>query len=50
LRASDDLAGDAAGEPLGVPVGSVELAQHERDVPDEVEGQQAAGRPVAAER
>jgi hypothetical protein len=31
-------------------MGAVEPAQHERGVPDEVEGQQSAGRPIAAER
>jgi hypothetical protein len=31
-------------------MGAVEVAQHKRRVPDELKGQQAAGRPIAAER
>ena len=35
----DDLTGEAAGAPLRVPVGAVEVAEHERRVPHEVRGQ-----------
>ena len=48
LARSGHLGGEAAGEPLRMPVGAVELAQHEHGVPDEVEGDQAAGFPVGA--
>jgi hypothetical protein len=50
LARTRQLSGEAAGEPFRMPMAAVELAQHERGVPDEVEGQEAASRPVGAER
>ena len=45
LARTGELAGEAAGEPLRIPMAAIELAQHERGVPDEVEG---VSRPRAA--
>jgi hypothetical protein len=50
LARANDLAGEAAGEPLGAPVGAAEVAEHEGRVSHEVEGQQSASYPRAAER
>ncbi len=44
LARSCDLAGEAAGEPLRMPMVDVEFAQHERGVPDEVDGRSVGGR------
>jgi hypothetical protein len=50
LASLKDLAGRAAEEPLRVLVGAVEVAENERRVPHQVQGQPSAGCPAASER
>ena len=45
-----EMAGEVAGEPLRVPMGAVEVAEHERRVAHEIERQQSASGPVGTKR